>query len=73
MYKKILVMVFFWISFIGFFYCLFTKPPPPGTTLNISNIHIEYYLEFGGMFLFAIIVAAFICMSVDFLTKKDIK
>lgn len=73
MTKKILVMVFFWASFIGFFYMLLVKELPPGTTLHIQNTNINIILKFAGVILFSAIIAFYIGATYKFLTNKDSK
>lgn len=73
MFKKILTMIFFWSAFIGFFYCFFNMKAPSGTTLNVHDQNLEAFLVFIGIFVFSIFVGGFICMSYEFLIKKDIK
>ncbi len=73
MTKKILVMTFFWCTFIGFFYMLLTKSAPPGTTLNITNYKLDITLKYIGIVLFSCIVGLSIGASYDFLTKKVVK
>lgn len=71
MFKKILVLTFFWIIFVLFFALLFIMPVPDGTTLQIDNHCISLVLQFIGMFVFSSLFAGYIYFSIQYL--KDIK
>lgn len=70
MFKKILILTFFWTIFIIFFYLLFAIPAPKGSTYEINNSTIEVVLKFIGMFVFSSMVVGYISMSYQFLKDK---